>query len=41
MANPISTENALTGYAPANWQIAGIGDTGALGYTTAMSVRGG
>ena len=43
--NPISVENALTGYASANWQVntngGGIGDSGALGYTTAMSVQAG
>ena len=39
--NPIPAENALTGYAPANWQISGVGDTGALGYTTTMSVAAG
>ena len=39
--NTIAQENALPGYAPSSWNISGIGDAGALGYTTTMSVAAG
>jgi Domain of unknown function (DUF4082)/Bacterial Ig-like domain (group 2) len=37
----IAAENALGGYAEANWAVSGAGDLGAIGFATAMSVSGG